>query len=79
MINTARRYHRDGIRRHFPGHLTEADLTKLASTLEKARTHVRRARKFAAVFNCGGLTWIDPTRTPDGLFPATAALLERLA
>jgi 8-oxo-dGTP diphosphatase len=27
----------------------------------------------------GELTWIDPANPPDGLFPATAALLERLA
>jgi DNA-binding MarR family transcriptional regulator len=43
-LHTARRYHRDGIRRHFTEHLTEADLTKLARTLEKVRAHVRPLR-----------------------------------
>ena len=36
--------HRDGIRRHFTEHLTEAELRTLARTLEKVRGHVRPLR-----------------------------------
>lgn len=43
-LHAARRFHRDGIRRHFTEHLTDADLTKLARTLEKVRAHVRPLR-----------------------------------
>ena len=37
-LANARRFHRDGIRRHFTECLTETDLKKLAHTLEKVRT-----------------------------------------
>lgn len=43
-LESARRVHRDGIRRHFTEHLTEAELAKLARTLEKVRKHVRPLR-----------------------------------
>jgi DNA-binding MarR family transcriptional regulator len=43
-LQDARRVHRDGIRRHFTEHLTEAELTRLAKTLEKVRGHVRPLR-----------------------------------
>ena len=40
----ARRFHRDGIRRHFTECLTETELRKLAQTLEKVAAHVRPLR-----------------------------------
>ena len=43
-LHAARRVHRDGIRRHFTQHLTEAELRTLARTLEKVRGHVRPLR-----------------------------------
>ena len=43
-LHAARRVHRDGIRRHFTEHLTEAELRTLARTLEKVRGHVRPLR-----------------------------------
>jgi DNA-binding MarR family transcriptional regulator len=43
-LQASRRVHRDGIRRHFTEHLSDAELTKLARTLEKVRTHVRPLR-----------------------------------
>jgi DNA-binding MarR family transcriptional regulator len=43
-LQAARRFHRDGIRRHFTEHLTVAELRALARTLEKVRVHVRPLR-----------------------------------
>jgi DNA-binding MarR family transcriptional regulator len=43
-LQAARRVHRDGIRRHFTEHLSDAELTKLARVLDKVRTHVRPLR-----------------------------------
>ena len=43
-LHDARRYHRDGIHRHFTEHLTDEELQGLAATLEKVRTHVRPLR-----------------------------------
>jgi DNA-binding MarR family transcriptional regulator len=43
-LEAARSVHRDGIRRHFTEHLTEAELKTLARTLEKVRGHVRPLR-----------------------------------
>jgi len=43
-LRNARRYHRDGIARHFTEHLTDAELQGLAATLEKVRAHVRPLR-----------------------------------
>ncbi len=43
-LQEARRFHRDGIRRHFTSHLTEAELRSLAKMLEKVRGHVRPLR-----------------------------------
>jgi DNA-binding MarR family transcriptional regulator len=43
-LESARRVHRDGIRRHFTEHLTPAELAKLTRTLEKVRRHVRPLR-----------------------------------
>jgi len=40
----ARRYHRDGIERHFAGHLSAADVKALIRALEKVRAHVRPFR-----------------------------------
>jgi DNA-binding MarR family transcriptional regulator len=40
----ARRYHRDGIERHFSHHLTEADVKALTRALEKVSTHARPLR-----------------------------------
>ena len=39
-LANARRFHRDGIRRHFTECLTEMELKKLAQTLAKVRDHV---------------------------------------
>jgi DNA-binding MarR family transcriptional regulator len=43
-LQAARRFHRDGIRRHFTDHLTDAELTALARMLQKVRGHVRPLR-----------------------------------
>jgi DNA-binding MarR family transcriptional regulator len=43
-LKEARRFHRDGIRRHFTEHLTEAELTTLGRVLQKVRGHVRPLR-----------------------------------
>ena len=40
----ARRYHRDGIERHFSQHLTHADIKALTRALEKISTHARPLR-----------------------------------
>ena len=40
----ARRYHRDGIQRHFSQHLTDADVKALTRALEKISTHARPLR-----------------------------------
>ena len=40
----ARRYHRDGIERHFCQHLTQADIKALTRALEKISTHARPLR-----------------------------------
>ena len=40
----ARRYHRDGIERHFSQHLTQADIKALTRALEKISTHARPLR-----------------------------------
>ena len=40
----ARRYHRDGIERHFSQHLSERDIKALTSALEKISTHARPLR-----------------------------------
>ena len=40
----ARRYHRDGIERHFSQHLTQADVKALSRALEKISTHARPLR-----------------------------------
>jgi DNA-binding MarR family transcriptional regulator len=43
-LHAARRFHRDGIRRHFTEHLTDSELKALAKALEKVRGHVRPLR-----------------------------------
>ncbi|MFL5929587.1 MAG: MarR family winged helix-turn-helix transcriptional regulator [Gaiellaceae bacterium] len=40
----ARRYHRDGIERHFARHLTDADVKALTRALEEVSTHARPLR-----------------------------------
>jgi len=40
----ARRYHRDGIERHFAQHLSDADVKALIRALEKVSTHARPLR-----------------------------------
>ena len=40
----ARRYHRDGIERHFSQHLSQADVKALSRALEKISTHARPLR-----------------------------------
>jgi DNA-binding MarR family transcriptional regulator len=40
----ARRYHRDGIERHFAQHLTDADVKCLTRALEKVSAHARPLR-----------------------------------
>ena len=40
----ARRFHRDGIERHFSQHLTDADVKCLTRALEKVSTYVRPLR-----------------------------------
>jgi DNA-binding MarR family transcriptional regulator len=47
-LETARRHHRDGIRRHFTEHLTDAELKQLARMLQKVRGHVRPLRPGSA-------------------------------
>jgi DNA-binding MarR family transcriptional regulator len=44
MLQRARRHHRDGIRRHFSEHLTNADVKALTRALEKISTHARPLR-----------------------------------
>jgi len=43
-MERARRYHRDGIERHFSQHLTEADIKALTRALEKISAHARPLR-----------------------------------
>jgi DNA-binding MarR family transcriptional regulator len=43
-LEHARRYHRDGIQRHFSQHLTQADIKALTRALEKISTHARPLR-----------------------------------
>jgi DNA-binding MarR family transcriptional regulator len=43
-LEHARRYHRDGIQRHFSEHLTQADIKALTRALEKISTHARPLR-----------------------------------
>lgn len=43
-MEEARRYHRDGIERHFSQHLTDADVTALTRALEKVSAHARPLR-----------------------------------
>ena len=40
-MENARRYHRDGIERHFSQHLSERDIKALTHALEKVSTHAR--------------------------------------
>ena len=44
LLQRARRYHRDGIERHFAGHLTSADVKALTRALEKVVEHARPLR-----------------------------------
>ena len=43
-LHRARRYHRDGIERHFAQHLTDADVRALTQALEKVSAHARPLR-----------------------------------
>ena len=43
-LERARRYHRDGIQRHFSQHLSNADIKALTRALEKISTHARPLR-----------------------------------
>lgn len=43
-MHRARRYHRDGIQRHFSQHLTDSEIKVLAHALEKISTHARPLR-----------------------------------
>jgi DNA-binding MarR family transcriptional regulator len=43
-LQRARRYHRDGIERHFAQHLTSADVKALTKALEKVSAHARPLR-----------------------------------
>ena len=43
-MEQARRYHRDGIERHFSQHLTDADIKALTRALEKVSAHARPLR-----------------------------------
>src|SRR3954451_6728621 len=43
-MENARRQHRDGIERHFAGHLTDADVRALTRALEKVSAHTRPLR-----------------------------------
>ncbi len=44
MMDRARRYHRDGIERHFSQHLSEHEIKALTRALEKVSTHARPLR-----------------------------------
>ena len=44
MLERARRHHRDGIKRHFAQHLTDADVKALTQALEKVSAHARPLR-----------------------------------
>jgi DNA-binding MarR family transcriptional regulator len=44
-MEEARRYHRDGIERHFSAHLSDADVTSLTRALEKLSAHARPLRR----------------------------------
>jgi DNA-binding MarR family transcriptional regulator len=44
MMERARRYHRDGIERHFSQHLSEHEIKALTRALEKVSTHARPLR-----------------------------------
>ena len=43
-MHHARRYHRDGIERHFSQHLTDSEIKTLTRALEKVSTHARPLR-----------------------------------
>lgn len=43
-MHRARRYHRDGIERHFSQHLTDNEITVLTRALAKVSTHARPLR-----------------------------------
>ena len=43
-MHRARRYHRDGIQRHFSQHLTDTEIKTLTRALEKVSTHARPLR-----------------------------------
>ena len=43
-MEEARRYHRDGIERHFSRHLSDADIEALTRALEKVSAHARPLR-----------------------------------
>ena len=43
-MHRARRYHRDGIERHFAQHLTDNEIKVLTRALEKVSTHARPLR-----------------------------------
>ena len=43
-MHHARRYHRDGIERHFSQHLTDNEIKTLTRALEKVSTHARPLR-----------------------------------
>jgi DNA-binding MarR family transcriptional regulator len=43
-LQHARRYHRDGIQRHFAQHLTDTDVKALTRALEKVSAHARPLR-----------------------------------
>ena len=43
-MENARRYHRDGIERHFSQHLSEHEIKTLTRALEKVTTHARPLR-----------------------------------
>ena len=43
-LQRARRYHRDGIQRHFSAHLTDADIKALTRALAKISAHARPLR-----------------------------------
>jgi DNA-binding MarR family transcriptional regulator len=43
-LERARRYHRDGIHRHFSQHLSNADISALTRALEKVSAHARPLR-----------------------------------
>src|SRR6266581_5075987 len=43
-MESARRYHRDGIERHFSQHLSEKEIRALTGALEKITTHARPLR-----------------------------------